>query len=410
MKKAWASLALAALTAVGCDDGSTLNTGLRPVRSCEHLDHAPCDVRAPVCHQRLFALATCLRGDQAGELPPITVVSEATLGEMLIAEAAERPLPAHLAAQDFAWSALALTAPGVLAPSMRAADAAKWIGGFYKATTKAITLVDHGKWFDPASASPVLLHELVHALQDREVDLAQVSAGIVWTQDASLAANAIVEGEARMQETRYRAALAGYEVDDADLMKHFDNAVSVDQAAFLKDPSPLTTSSQGFPYEWGARYVYDTWQMGGMDAVHARLLAPPTTTRVLMASVDRALEPEPTPALPAAPMPGGEWLEAGSDTMGAWALFLSLAMNAPTEVAQAETLALAWRADGLFLYERAVPAAGSAFAWRIELADEASAALLVAFVSGLGKYETRGTGTTVVIMKTSDGTALYLIF
>jgi hypothetical protein len=412
MTKPWASLALAITVAAGCggDGRSTTNEGLRPVRNCEHLEHAPCDVRAAACHQRLFELATCLRGDQPGELPPIAVVTEADFGAMLAEEAAMRPQPAHLAAWDWAWSTLALTAPGALAPAERTAESTKLVGGFYRFDTKAITVVDHGEAFDDATASPVLLHELVHALQDREVDLAKVNEGIVWTQDASLAAKAVIEGEARMQETRYRAALAGYDVDDADLMRHFDNAVTRGQERLLMEASPLTSSQLRFPYEWGARYVYDTWQRGGMDAVHARLLAPPTTTRVLMASADMALAPEPSPAPPATPMVSGEWSDAGSNMMGAWALFLTLAMNAPAQVAQAEAIALTWRTDSLWYYERAAPATGTGFAWRIELATEESAARLAMFAAGLGKYDVRSSGTTVVIMKTSDGASLDLVF
>lgn len=412
MKRSCASLAFAALAlAIGCGDGSsTTTTRLRPVRSCEHIEHAPCDVRAAACQQRLFELATCLRGDQSGALPPVTVMSEADFGAMLAAEAALRPEPAHLAARDWAWSTLELTAPGALTPKSLTSEWTKAIWGQYTPKTKDIIIVDHGDNLSDDSVSPVLLHELVHALQDREIDLTKLDDSIVWTQDASLAAHAVVEGEARMQETRYRAALAGYDVEDADLMKHFDNAVIRDQEIVLKDESPWTASRLRFPYEWGARYAYDTWKMGGMGAVHARLLAPPTTTRVLMASVDRPLDPEPAPAPPAAPTVPAVWGDAGSDTLGAWALFLTLAMNAPAQVPQAETLALAWRTDALWLYERAAPNAGTAFAWRIELADEASASRLSAFVAALGKYDTRSSGTTVVITKTSDGVPLDLVF
>jgi len=72
---------------------------------------------------RLFAMAACLRGDQPGELPPVTVLSEADFAAMLAADPAVTTPPPHLAAWDWSLSALRLIQRGALAPQARTANA-----------------------------------------------------------------------------------------------------------------------------------------------------------------------------------------------------------------------------------------------------------------------------------------------
>lgn len=405
MRRGWAAVALGVLVAAGCgDDRASVNAGLRPVDSCGHLEHAVCDVRTAPCQRRLFDLATCLRGDAPGELPPITVVSEEAFAAMLADEALSRPLPSHLATWDWALTSLALIAPGALTPSTAAAERAKWVWGFYRFDTRGVTLVDHGARFDDRSASPVLLHEFIHALQDREVDLTKVEEMLDWNRDASLAARAIVEGEARMHETRYHAALEGYDLTPAQLMSHFDAALANDREVLLMDESPLTASARAFPYEWGAAYVHELWRAGGMDAVHALLQAPPTTTRVLMDAVDGARPPEPTPAPPPAPTPSTiDWTLVGDDRLGAWGLFLALAHGDATRAPVADTLARAWRTDGFWLYERAGDGYGQAFVWIIDLVDAPTASTVSTLLESMGTVGARAEGARVYISKASDG-------
>jgi len=375
-----------------------------PVPGCEGIDHAPCDVRATSCETRLFALAACLRGEQPGDLPPVTVVSEADLGAMLTAEAAMQTPDPHLDRWDWALSSVHLIAPGGLSPQTSVAETTKSVLGLYRETTKDILIVDHGADFDEQSASPVLVHELVHALQDRDVDLTQFGTAFGMSQDMWRASDSIIEGEARMHETRYRAAVLGLDPSEIDWMRRFESSVAVDQAYLLMQPSVLTASSRAFPYEWGARYIYYTWAAGGMDAVHGRFVAPPVTTRVLMASVDMAVEPEAAPAAIAAPAPPSEWMAVDGTTLGAWALFLALGEANPgsvQQIQQVQDVALSWRADGFWIYDGPPPT--GAFVWRIDLGDASTAARAASLLAGLGSMTVRAVGTTVVLAGSTDG-------
>jgi len=402
---ALAFLALAALAS--CGDNHAASTGVTypPVPGCEGIDPTPCDVRAPECETRLFALAACLRGDQTNATPPpVTVISETDFGAMLATEAAMSTPDPHRDRWDWALSTVGLIAPGGLSPQAMMTQTVTSILGEYRYKTKDILVIDHGSSFNEQSASPVLVHEMVHALQDREVDLTQYSSTYSGTQDMWLAADSIVEGEARMQETRYRASVLGVDPGQVDWMRRFDNSVAVDQAYVLMQPSPLTASTGTFPYEWGARYVYDTWTAAGMTmaSVHGRFLSPPLTTRVLIASIDQALDPEAAPATIAAPVPPDSWMPVDGSTMGAWAVFLMLAKLSPTD---AQSIALGWQADGFWIYDG--PASQGALVWQIDLADQPTAARMATILLPLfGNGNVRQSGARVVVAKATDGQPL----
>jgi len=397
-----AAQAIALLAGCGDNQPASLEVTYRPVPGCEAIDHTPCDVRAMQCQTHLFALAACLRGDQAdaAAVPPIAVVPEADFGAMLAADAAMATPDPHLARWDWALSSLALIAPGGLSAQATTAEDAKLILGVYRPDTKDILIIDHGAEFDERAASPVLVHEMVHALQDREVDLAQFRTAHTGSQDSALAVTSLVEGEARMHETRYRASVLGLDPAQVDWMRRFASSVAVDQAYLLMQPSPLTASTRAFPYEWGARYVYYTWTAGGMQAVHARFLSPPVTTRLLMASVQQALDAEPAPGTLPPPSPPAGWAAGDGSALGAWALFLMLARSAPADLQGAQDVALAWRGDGFWIYDG--PAGDGAFVWRIDLADAGTADRVVALSSSLGLANLRRVGTRVVLAKATD--------
>jgi hypothetical protein len=296
-----------------------------------------------------------------------------------------------------------LIQPGGLAVDTMISERTKFIWGLYRSTTsKDILIVDHGADFDAASASPVLVHEFVHALQDREVDLTQFQITFGKTGDASLAVRSIIEGEARLHETRYRASVLGLDPAEIDWPRRFENSVNRDEAYLLMQPSPLTATSQEFPYQWGARYVYKRWAPDGMGGVHGLFLAPPVTTRVLMATVDVLVAPEPAPDLPALPGAPLGWTRVDTDVLGAWGLFLAMTEGSPgADRTGVEALALSWRADGVGVYEG--PAGAAAVVWRIDMGSPTSAAQAAALLQGLPGVTVATMDSWATVARASDG-------
>ena len=147
--------------------------------------------------------------------------------------------------------------------------------------------------------------------------------------------------------------------------------------------------------------MYDTWTAAGMTmaSVHDRFTSPPVTTRVLMASEDQALDPEPAPDTIGAPTPPDAWMAVDGTTMGAWAVFLMLSKQS---IADAQTIALGWRADGFWIYDG--PASAGAFVWQMDLADESAAARVLAPLQAhLGNGAVRQSGARVTIAKATGG-------
>jgi hypothetical protein len=339
-------------------------------------------------------------------LPPITVVSEADFAAMLTTEAAMTAPQPHLATWDWALSSLKLVQPGGLGMDTMVAQTTKLVLGLYRGgTSKDILIIDHGADFDARSASPVLVHEMIHALQDREVDLTQFETTFAMSDDSSLAARSIVEGEARMHETRYRASVLGLDPGGVDWTRRFENSVAIDEKYLLMQPSPLTATSMAFPYEWGARYVYNRWAPDGMGGVHGLFLAPPVTTRVLMASVDADVAPEAAPAEPALPSAPQGWTAVDSDVLGAWGLFLAMTEGSPGSApSNVEALALSWQADGIGIYEG--PAGATAVVWRVDMGNPTIAAQVASLLQGLPGVTVATNGTWTTVARASDAEPL----
>jgi hypothetical protein len=91
--------------------------------------------------------------------------------------------------------------------------------------------------------------------------------------------------------------------------------------------------------------------------------------------------------------------------MGAWALFLMLVKRTLTTPQDAQDISLRWLADGFWIYDG--PAPTGALVWRIDFADEATAARVVtALLPTWGIGNIRQTGTRVVLAKATDAQSL----
>ena len=301
---------------------------LHPVPGCEAIDPAPCDVFSTECQIRLLALAACLRGSSPGPLPPVSRMTEAEFAQLLMAELRAEEPPLNLGDLEAGLAMLGLVAPGAFAPSSMAATQASQVAGFYRDDVNDIVLIDHGS---PANGIDVngidvngtLLHEFVHALQDREQDLPTWYDAHTDTYDDTLAAMSVVEGEARLHQTRFRVSLLGLDPMAVDWNKHFDRTVSLATQWVLEQPSPYLASYMAFPYEYGARLLFPRFTERGPQAVTDLFSSPPARTRALLDPGNDAVSPGwPTPV---APSPPAEWTLTHEMTLGAWTTLLFLA-------------------------------------------------------------------------------------
>ena len=371
-----------------------------PVPGCESIDHSPCDVRASDCQRRLLDLSACLRTDEPGELPSVTLMTEEEYVADVNARISSRdprPDPDHF---ERALVLLGFVEAGAFAPNPVTREDIEKIGGIYRWDGDDIVIIDHGSESDAESFSAILVHEFVHALQDRDVDLEVFASDHGTTYDTFLAANAVTEGEARFHETRYRASLLGLDPAAVDWKKAFQGALELNESWLFEQPFPYLASFGVFPYAWGARFVHFTWEERGLSGQLTRFASPPETAHRLMAGVNGALEEDIDPMEPEEPLAPDAWTLHTTDVLGAWGVFL-LAGVRTADLDGARSLALGWRGDALFVYSGEL--GSTAVVWRIELDDEASAASLAALALGtFGDPSVEAQGTSVVIALTNS--------
>lgn len=410
-------LCLAFLGCGGGDDSGAAPLGPLPqfpVPGCEHIDHSPCDTRMRECDARLFELAACLRGTEPGDLPTITLVSQEQYADYLTGlqhTVFHRPLtdtpfwPRVSAQYEAALVLLGLIEPGALAPQAAVDRRVDLIWGVYRWATKDILMVDHGAPADDPASNFILVHEFIHALQDREVDLQSWETEHSVDSDSGLAADSVVEGEARLHESRYRASLYGLDPGTLDWHSYFDSVIAQSDQWILEQPSRYLYSGFAFPYDYGSRFVNFAWEANAHEGVLGLFDSPPASTQLLMASVDGVAAAPPVAQVPA-PISPSEWTLIATNALGAWGTFLVLAPTTTPQVAR--DLALHWRGDELFIYTTAdlfaVPlqdaaaepaVTTTAVVWKLELADESSASAVALDLQKLsGTVRSQGTSVT----------------
>ncbi|RMH19480.1 MAG: hypothetical protein D6701_04980 [Gemmatimonadetes bacterium] len=183
------------------------------------------------------------------------------------------------------------------------------VGGFYDPDSTTLFVMDDQS---PDVLEPLLVHELVHALQDQATDLDSITDP-ARGNDAATAATAAVEGHATL--VMFEAMLSRQQGEDVDLTRLPDLMGTIGPSlAEAREASPALASAPRvvqesllFPYLGGAAFLADVWahEPGRRPPFGARL--PASTEQVLHPERYRAesrdaptrlvLEADPAPAL-----------------------------------------------------------------------------------------------------------------
>ncbi len=131
----------------------------------------------------------------------------------------------------------------------------------------------------------VVMHELVHALQDQRVDLSKLDRDLRDDWDAALALHAVVEGEATLVMMAVMIEDAGATLNDVVMNEAVLNAALAGVASTPIDPAGAPryfVESLKFPYIEGLRFVAHAYRRGGWKAVDQLLVDPPRSTRQIL--------------------------------------------------------------------------------------------------------------------------------
>lgn len=142
------------------------------------------------------------------------------------------------------------------------------------------------KLVDPKTLEEtVMVHELVHALQDQHFKLGEKEKALMRDTDANLAYHAVLEGEAVLVMVAHMLQKAGIDLNEVvkdDAMLGMISSAA--QAEQMIDPSTprYFADMLKFPYLEGLKFVVAAYRRGGwaeIDKIHA---SPPRTTREVL--------------------------------------------------------------------------------------------------------------------------------
>jgi hypothetical protein len=131
----------------------------------------------------------------------------------------------------------------------------------------------------------VMVHELMHALQDQQFGLSEKEKALIRDTDANLAYHAVLEGEAVLVMVAHMLNKAGADFDEVMRDDTLVGMVtSAAQAEQMIDPSTPKYFAQmlKFPYIDGVKFAIAAYRRGGwkeLDKVHAN---PPRSTREIL--------------------------------------------------------------------------------------------------------------------------------
>jgi len=349
----------------------------------------PCNIATEKCQEDIYYALLRLRGDGydpfAG-VPPITTIPLEKYRSDLQAAADAREkarrdnpatepdpdAPTPVDPWDFALQVLGMVTPKKSSGQAAVDNQVSTVAAFYSSRSRSVTVIDRGFERDDFFDTGLLLHELTHALQDREVSGAFGDN----TTDGSLAARALTEGEATFYQQLSHLEMRGENPEAVDWHAGYTDNLKGGRTALFEDTSPFH-GVRWFIYPLGARFLSDAWERGGNAGVRHAYATQPRHIAQYMTPHDEkhgALHPVLDPALSCEVKPPGEsWERSGLDRFGALIVYAFLTgAKVPDE--DAWPLAAGWSDDLIYVYFEPEDEL-VLVSWRIRLEDEQAAQL-----------------------------------
>jgi len=187
------------------------------------------------------------------------------------------------------------------------------VAGFYDPDSTALFVMDD---MPPEMLESVMLHELVHAVQDQTANLDSLTAE-GRGNDRQAAAQSAIEGHATLIMMEYMAEQVGGQPVDFSQLPDMSQMLELAMAA-MRDQYPALASAPSiiqeallFPYVKGASFVADFWQKNeGRPAPFGAFL-PQSTEQILDPSRAPGAGVDPPTDLEIDAVPGFETLYGG---------------------------------------------------------------------------------------------------
>jgi hypothetical protein len=319
---------------------------------------------------RLFQELASLRGlPPPGPPPTMVIQSREERRRFVAAELARKYSPARLDAERRGLVAWGLIPADFDLTTFYTDLLAEQAAAYYDPGAKRMALAN---WLTPELRRDALAHELVHALQDRLVDLDRFLGAAPDHGDEALARQALVEGEAVALSQDLALRRDGR--DFAALPDVTDLAQAIRSSAtgpVLARAPAIVRTMLIFPYASGVSFVHAFRQRHPWAALSAVYRDPPRSSAQILHPdryLDRREDPLPVPLPDLSPvLPAGSRLLL-EDELGEIGVAEVLRVS-PAELADAS----GWRGDRYLLWEVTTgpPALVAIILWDTE--DQATA-------------------------------------
>ncbi|MCS6818193.1 MAG: hypothetical protein N0A16_03555 [Blastocatellia bacterium] len=157
------------------------------------------------------------------------------------------------------------------------------VAGYYRPKTKTLYLAD---WLTFEEQRLVMVHELVHALQDQHFNLARFEDGPKGESDRDLAVHALIEGEAMGVMLTYILKPQGLDLTSipVPLTAIFEQlqAMDDDRSRVLQSAPAAVRESLLFPYTYGTAFVQYLVRRESWTRVSRAYADPPDSTEQIL--------------------------------------------------------------------------------------------------------------------------------
>jgi hypothetical protein len=332
-----------------------------------------CDIASSDCQRRIYDSLAVMLDAEGFEMPGIRTISV----EQHEREARTGVDLEDLTGEDAASRGLRLMGfiPAA-SESLAAARIQFWIdqvAAYYWRGSHVITIIDRD--YDEIDAQVLLAHELIHAIQNRQFVLNEVSTE-ADTDDGVMAVRSVIEGDAEHNAFAWAYELLGYEPDSIDWDALHDDSQETLREHAADPERALIDSAASFPYAYGFDYMTEVITTTGLPGRAAAFEAPPRTVFEVVTG-PRSVAPSFDFPQVAHPSPlEGHSVELES-RFGAWYLYGVLRQLGLSHEA-AWAAMLGWRGDELAVYQSGDDVVA---VWRVRFADESDGMALEAEIN-----------------------------
>lgn len=304
--------------AAGCGDSTQA-----PSLDCSEVSGLPtCDIRQEPCQRDVLTATACARGGNI-TMPPVSVLTPEQYQDRI---GGYYEMPDERSEAWIQGLALLHLMPLDWSTDEEVEMATVTTAAAYFSDSEEIVVIDRGNPLDDESAVFVLSHEMVHALQDAQLDLMRFDAMHGTSFDRWLAAEALIEGEAIHYSNIASALGRDVDPDRIDWEGYYQSLEADIREEAVASPAPFALARQSFPYAYGGGYVTEAWLDAGDAGVRALYDDVPVSTAQVMAGHEVVPPGGETWALPVgrseAPLPLEGYELIGEESLGAWLYYI----------------------------------------------------------------------------------------